>query len=373
MDKMNLFIVVNVDWFFLSHRLPIALEAIKSGYKVTVFTIDTGRVSEIESYGLRCIKLPTSRSGTNVFKELKVILLLLYYYIKEKPQVVHHVSLKPITYGSIVAKIVKTPKVINAFSGLGYLFINKEKNLISFLILTKILRFVFKNNKLEYIIQNEDDKNILHSYFNIDLSKIYLIKGSGIDLTFFQYTAPVKKPTVQIVLPSRMLWDKGVGEFVEASLILSKKYLNNIEFILCGGLDYGNKSSIHKDQLLNWQKNSSIKWLDHQDDIKKIIIDSDIIVLPSYREGLPKVLIEACGIGRPIVTTDVPGCRDVVTEGINGFLVPPKNSVLLSLAIEKLILNEDLRIKMGYHARLLAEKEFCVNDVIQKTLFMYKN
>lgn len=373
MIAKKILFVVNVDWFFLSHRLPIAVEAQKRGYKVFICAIETNKRKQIESYGFEFFSLPTSRSGKNILNELKVMFYLYRTYKLINPDIVHHVGMKPVTYGSIIAKILKLPKVISALSGMGYLFINKNSNPIIHIIVLTLFKFGFRNNNLRVILQNEDDVKDIKKLRILKDSQIFLIKGSGIDLNLFDFShmSFPKSESIRIILPARMLWDKGVGEFVEAARLLKSKYENSVEFFLIGQLDFENISSISENQLLKWQNEGCIKWLGFQENMKDIFVSSDIVVLPSYREGLPKSLIEACAIGRPIVTTDVPGCREVVKHGINGFLVPPKDFINLSTSIEKLIIDSELRRTMGLNSRQMAIEMFSINDVIDKTFFIY--
>lgn len=370
--KKKLFIVVNVEWFFLSHRLPIALEAQKKGYDVTIFaTEEKGQGPFIEQHGLKFVKLPTTRSGTNIITEIRVLFFLYHYYKKYKPDIVHHVAVKPVTYGSIAAKLSKVPRVINALSGLGFLFINAEKNKWLHRIVTSAFKYGFKNPNIRFILQNHDDYNLIKSTSLLKEDQLCLIKGSGVDLSIFAYSEIPKVSPVVVLLPARMLWDKGVGEFVLCAQILKKKYKQQVHFVLAGESDVANKSGIEKAQLEQWNKEGDVEWIGHQSDIMKWYQNAHIIVLPSYREGLPKSLIEACAIGRPIVTTDVPGCREVVTDGENGFLVPQKDFLTLAEKIEILINNPDFRIEMGKKGRLKAEKEFSIENVIEKTLELY--
>ncbi len=367
----KLFLVVNVDWFFLSHRLPIALEAKRRNYDVTIFAIDTGRSKEIENYGFRFIGLPTSRSGTNPINELRVLWLLYRYYRNEKPDIVHHVAVKSVTYGSFAAKLAGVPKVVNALSGLGFLFINADQNKILHSVLNVIFRFSFNNPKLTFILQNQDDMKMIQDFEILKTHQIKLIRGSGVDLSLFSYREEIPSEKIKVILPARMLWDKGIGEFVEAIKILHPKYHRQVEFILAGESDMENKSGISSDILDCWSKEGFVSWIGFQTDMITLLTHAHIVVLPSYREGLPKSLIEACAIGRPIVTTDVPGCREVVLDGVNGFLVPVKDAISLAKAIERLILDKGLRIRMGIAGRKLAEQEFSIQRVIDKTFEIY--
>lgn len=374
MKTKKLFLVINVDWFFLSHRLPIALEALQRGYDVTVFAIEEGgHGEEIRSHGLKFVPLPTSRSGTNIFTELKVLFFLYRYYKKEKPDIIHHVAVKPVTYGSVAAKLANVPKVVNALSGLGFLFINADTNRMAHKIVTTVFNYGFKNPNLRFILQNNDDVQMIRKMKVLADEQIFRIKGSGVDLNEFSYSKEQMTPQekVKILLPARMLWDKGVGEFVEAAKIIQKKLANKTEFILAGNVDMGNRARIMETQLQAWTKEGYVNWIGYQKNIAEVIRSTHILVLPSYREGLPKSLIEACAIGRPIVTTDVPGCREVVEEGINGFLVPKKDSIQLADRIERLIKDKQLRIQMGEAGRKKAEAEFSIENVLEQTFDIY--
>lgn len=372
MAKKKLFIVVNVDWFFLSHRLPIALEALKRGYEVTVFAIEEGGHSkEIESYGMTFIPLPTNRSGVNLLKELYVLFFLWKHYRKGKPDVIHHVALKPVVYGSLASKFLGCPNVVNALSGMGYLFSNTEEKKITRKIVLNIFKYAFRNEKLKFILQNKDDLKIVIDSGVVKSEQCFIIKGSGVSLTKFSYTPEVEADKIRFLLPARMLWDKGVGEYVKAAKLLHDKYKDKAEFILAGFVDKGNKAGISEEQLLEWNKEGVVNWIGFQSNMVKIVQEAHVLVLPSYREGLPKSLIEACAIGRAIITTDVTGCRDVVEDGINGFVVPVRTVEPLADAMEKLILDKGLRIQMGKEGRKIAEKEFSIKYVLNHTFDIY--
>ena len=370
----KLFIVVNVDWFFLSHRLPIALEAKKRGYDVTILAIEEeGKGLEIRSHGLKFIPLPSTRGGKNVFDELKLIRFLYKTYKKEQPDIIHHVAIKPVLYGSLAAKYAGIKKIVNAVSGFGSTFINPNKFSPTYHIVKNLYRFSFNNESLNIIAQNEDDIAQLLELGPLKKSQVHLIKGSGVDLKTFQLTPETDGPTVKCILLSRMLWDKGIGEFVAAATQLKKKYGDQVEFILAGKVDPENVSCISKAELEKWNEEGNVNWIGFQTDVIGLYRNAHIAVLPSYREGLPKSLIEALAIGRPVVTTDVPGCRVVVKEGVNGFLVKLQDSKSLEIALEKLITNKELRHRMGKAGRKLAEEEFSLKMVLEKTFTIYEN
>lgn len=362
--------VVNVDWFFISHRLVIAEEAKNNGYEVIVACEDTGRSHEIISKGIRFINFSFSRSGTNPISEFITLISFYHLYSKLKPDIVHHITLKPVIYGSLIARLLKVKSVVNAVSGLGYKFTHGKIDFISKLMIF-LMKFGF-NNKISFIFQNIDDYQELLELKVLSSKNIYfLIKGSGVNLKDFYQTDFPNFMKIKVVLPSRMLYDKGVLEFYEAAKILRAEYLNKIEFILVGMADEENKAGLSASLLRQFEDGNYFKWLDYQNNIFAVYDNSHIVVLPSYREGMPKALIEACAMGRPIVTTDAIGCRECVDDGINGIKVPIKDSKSLANAIEFLVCNPDKIILMGNASRIKAENEFDINSVIKTHLEIY--
>jgi glycosyltransferase involved in cell wall biosynthesis len=367
----KLFIVVNVDWFFLSHRLPIALAAKQSGFDVTIVSFDTGRAAEIESHGLKFLNAPFSRSGTNISEELSLVIFLKKLYKKHRPDIVHHVTLKPAIYGSLAARKVGIPIIINAISGLGYNFTDGRKG-VKQLILGVLLKRAFGGSKLQFIFQNMDDVEVFKNMGMVgDDQQIHLIKGSGVDLNDFKFVPEPETEKLTILLPARMLYDKGVAEFVRAAQSLKSKYADKVCFNLAGDIDPSNPAAITEAELQAMLDAPYINWIGYQISMARVLSDHHIIVLPSYREGLPKSLIEACAIGRPIITTDAPGCKECVTNGYNGFLVPVKDHVLIAEHLETLINDKALRFTMGKNSRTTAEEMFSIENVINRTLEIY--
>ena len=366
----KLFIVVNVDSFFLSHRLPIALEAKKQGYDVTIVCANTGCKEEIENYGLSFIEVPFERSGTNFFHELKCICLLHKLYRKHKPNIIHHVTLKVCLLGSLAAKIVGQRNVVNAISGLGYNFIEGRNGLPQRLI-RHMFPIAFKSKTFHFILQNRDDVDFISNMNLVPSENIVLIKGSGVDLKEYSYTELPQTGKLQFLLPARMLFDKGLSEFIEAANILKSKIADKAEFILSGDCDLENLAAIKPDELEKKVDNDYIKWIGFQKNILPVYQQSSVVVLPSYREGLPKSLIEACAIGRPIITTNVPGCRECVVDGYNGRIVEAKNADALASAILEFVENKHLLKQYSQNSRIIAEKEFSIENVIKKTIEIY--
>jgi len=363
--KTKILFVANVDWFFISHRLVIAEEAKKNGFDVIIAAKDTGRSQEIIDKGIQFINLSFSRSGTNLIREFITLIKVFKIYYILKPDIVHHITLKPVIYGSLIAKVLKIKGVVNAISGLGYNFTEGRKSLVQKVMLL-ILKFGFNRKNVVIIFQNENDQKELTELGVIHPSNLIVrIKGSGVDLEKFHESSFPSFDRIKILLPIRMLWDKGVKELREASDILNKKYYENVEFILSGLADEDNKAGVPASYLNDWQDGNFVKWIGYQKNMVEVYQNSHIVVLPSYREGMPKSLIEACAIGRAIITTNAIGCRECVDEGINGLKVPVKDAQSLANAIETLVNNPNRIVEMGKASRLKAKKEFDINFVLQ--------
>jgi len=369
--KKKLLFFVTEDWYFCSHRMDIAIAAIDAGYSVSLVTRVSSYAEEIKSKGIKLISVKLSRKSSNPIRELIAIILLVRIFYRESPDLVHNVAIKPIIYGSIAACITRVPAVVNALGGLGYIFISRKPTV-------KVLRFVvgiiyrlaLNARRAITIVQNQDDFNLLRGARIVSEDKTVLIKGSGVDPEIFM-PSELSGEIPVIILPGRILWDKGVGEFVQAARYLKKKGVS-ARFVLVGDIDPDNPASIDKDAVEGWVDEGVVEWWGRRDDMADVYRSINIVCLPSYREGLPKVLIEAAASARPIVTTDVPGCREVVVNGENGFLVPPRDSKVLAEALEALAENRELQKKMGDRGRKKAVREFSIRQVIDKTLDLYK-
>lgn len=367
---MKLFIIVNVDWFFLSHRKDIALAAQKEGWDVTIVTADTGKLKEIEALGLKTINLPMSRSGMNIIQELGTLNFLRKLYKQEMPDVVHHVGMKTILWGTLAAKFAKVKGVVNAVSGLGGFFAEDNKSMLA-KIMPKVLKFSHNRKNLLVIFQNNEDRGMYVKKGIIDDRQARFIKGSGVDLKDFDYTPEPTDGKVKIILTARMIVEKGVWLLTEAAEKLRKEYEDKAEFWLVGGID-DHPGAITKEQLDAACDGKYIKWLGYRTDVKELLQQSHIVAFPSYyMEGLPKSLIEACAIGRPIITTQSIGCKDTVDDGVNGFLIAPKAVEPLVEKLRLFIDDAALRQKMGKASREKAEREFSLDVVIEKHLAIY--
>jgi len=371
---LKLFIVVNVDWFFLSHRLPIALRAKELGYDVTIMAMEEENMGDdIRAHGLKFIPLPTTRGGKNILKEVNVLRFMNKIYKEHKPEIVHHVTLKPVLYGSIAAKWQKIPKVINAISGMGSTFINANKLSPIYHMVKSLYKLAFSNKNVRVIVQNEDDQKAAPQLGKLEPHQIHLIKGSGVDVTKFVHVPEPEEGPIKLVLLARLLYDKGIGEYVEAAERLKKKYGDKVHFILGGKLDPHNSTGIPEAKLKQWTEEGNIEWIGYTKDVKGLYEKSHIAVLPSYREGLPKALLEGMAIGRPVVTTDVPGCRVVVKHLETGFLVKVQDVDTLHDAMDQLIADKNLRVEMGLKGRAFVEEEFSLEMVVNRTMDIYMN
>ena len=354
----------NTDWYLFNFRLAYAEFLKEKGWEVCFLSPNGDHVQKLEEAGYRHIAIEFSRKGINPLKEKETIRRIKAIYEQEKPDLVHHFTIKCDIYGSLAAKELGIGAVINSITGLGYMFLSDKPHVK---LIREIVKRLYRKalRGTEVIFENPDDRKLFLEMGLVQEDNSHVVPGTGIDTEKFIPVPPPNSVPLTI-LPSRMIWDKGVGEFVEAAKMIRESGVN-ARFALVGNNDSGNPTCIPFDKLTQWQKEGNVEWWGWQDDVATVISMSHIICLPSYREGLPKILIEAASCGRPIVTTDVPGCREVVEDGVNGFLVPAKNAEKLKDALLKLIENEELCIKMGEASRKFAEQRFSnhiVNDAI---------
>ena len=366
----KLLMIVNVDHFFLSHRKDIALSAQREGWDVKIVCKDTGRRKEVEDLGLEMIELPINPTGSNPLEEFKTFLFLLKLYKIQKPDVVHHVGLKIILWGGLAAKLVKVKGVVNAVSGLGVLFSGDSYGLAARMTI-RVMRFSCRRRGVSQIFQNQEDMQLFRDLRIASQEQCEFIKGSGVDLQEYAYTPEPPAPPVRVVFSARMLREKGVVTLIKAAEILRDEMQDKVIFMLCGGL-YDNPKGIKEHELRAWCDGKYIQWLGYRSDMRQFLMQSHIVTLPSYyREGVPRSLIEATAIGRPIVTTRSYGCKDTVDDGENGFLVSPKNEVELADRLRTLINDKQLRVRMGEKGRKKAEAEFSIDHVIKRHLEIY--
>lgn len=367
----KLLFVVNAPEFFLSHRLPIAVAAREAGYQVHIASAGGLDVLKIRQFGFEHHVIDIARSGQNPLKELLSIVRIFRVFQKIRPQIVHLVTIKPVLYGGLAARFAGVDGVVAAVSGLGTVFLNQSglaglrKTFISFLY-----RQAFRQKKLAVIFQNPDDRQVLLDIGALSLDQSRLIRGSGVDLQDYP-CLPEREGTPVVVMAARLLRDKGVYEYVEAVRVLRQRGIDAC-FRLIGAPDPGNPSSIGQSQLDAWAAEGIVELLGYRSDIAQQYAAATIVCLPSYREGLPKSLVEAAACGRAVVTTNVPGCRDAIELNVSGLLVPVKDAEALADALQRLIESPALRRRMGAAGRALAEREFSIGKIVDAHLSIYQ-
>ncbi len=370
-SRQTLLIVANVDWIFILHRMAIALEAIQKGYNVVVLAKDSGRAKEISSKGIGFVNLEITRSGTRPLQELQAVYSMFKIYRKVAPDLVYQVTMKPVIYGTLISKLLQIPTV-NGISGLGYNFTGQRRGFVQN-TMVRLMRFGFDKKKNHLVFENKDDFRELQA-LNVfsKTTASTIVKGVGVNLNLFSLPPTKVSEKTVVLLPTRMLWDKGVREFIEAAILLREKHEGNVFFKLCGMEDTGNLQAVPASYLHQNRIEGFLEWFGFQEDMVTEYRQADIVVLPSYREGMPTSLIEACAASLPIVTTDVIGCKECVEEGKNGYKVPVKSVKELAAAMEKLILSKEDRIQMGRYSRKKAEREFDQKEVVAKHMEIFQ-
>lgn len=373
MKKKILFLVNDLS-FFISHRLQIAESVVESGYNVFVGYGELGscKISFLKNRNIEAIYIPIDRAGMNPFKEIGSLFLILKLFLKIKPDIVHLVTIKPYLYGGIIARIAGVKGVVSSVSGLGTLFIEKKFNIrLLRALLYPIYKYAFNHPNQIVIFQNNDDLNEFINKKILKSSKTIIINGSGVDLqNFSNFEEPLGTPIV--CFAARLIKDKGVFEYISAARLIKKRGIE-AKFLLAGDLDTKNPTGLNFRELQEIKNEALIDFLGYQNEIPVLYAKSNIICLPSYREGLPKSLIEAAAASRAVVTTDVPGCRDAIIPNKTGILVPVKDVDKLAEAIIWLIKNPSKRVKMGKAGRKLAEEKFQIKKVIENHLSIYSD
>jgi len=367
----KLHFVVNEDWAFISHFYERAVAAQSAGYKVGISAHLGEKRAVLEDAGFTLYPHHISRSGTNPLREIRNLLAMVKVFRKSQPDIIHLIALKPIVIGAIAARIYGKAQVVCAPIGMGYLFSsNDPKARLLQPIIRLMLRRILNLKNTHVIIENDEDCESLISGKFVRRSNIQVIKGAGVD--FDSYKAiPENLETQVVTMFARVLRDKGVLDFVEAAKIVRHKFPYAI-FQLVGDCDPGNPTSFSENEVRSWESAGSIKWLGYRTDVPELLAASNIVCLASYREGLPKTLIEACAAQRAIVATDVTGCREVVSHGSNGLLVPVRDPQKLAEAISELLIDPIQRTAFAKSGRLRAETEFASSIVIEQTLAVYK-
>lgn len=371
MSGRRLLFVVNDTAIFASHRLPVAVAASRAGYEVHLAALDTGALEVLRDHDIRFHPLHVDRTGLNPLNDLRMALELAGAVRKVRPTLMHTVTIKPVLYGGIVARLLGVPSLVSAVTGLGQVFTDQKSMPRPIRALVRALyRLALGHKNSCTIFQNPDDRAFMVGAKLVSIDRTALIRGSGVDMTCFAPRPEPPRPAV-VILPARLLWDKGIGEFVDAARILRAAGLE-ARLALVGEPPPHNRDSVPRETIEGWVREGLVEWWGHQSDMPAVYARCHVVCLPSYYgEGVPRALIEAAACGRPIVTADTPGCREVVRDGVNGFLVPPRAARPLADALRELLLDASRCEAMGRRGRDLAVAEFSVEHVVEATLRVY--
>lgn len=363
---MKILLVANTDWYLHNFRLPLAQELREQGHSVILVSPPGKYVQELLSLGFEWSELYFERSGLNPFQEMLSLAQMCRLYWRERPDLVHHFTIKPVIYGSMAARLADIKVTVNSITGLGYVFTGQRK------WLEALASYLYRSllGRTWVIFQNPDDQSTFVSKGFVNPARCSLIRSSGVDTRQFQ-ASPEPDGTPVVMLAARLLWDKGVGDFVEAARILKQGKLQ-ARFVLVGDVDEGNPSTIPLAVLDDWQKQNLVEWWGWKENMAEIYGQAHLVCLPSYHEGLPKTLIEAAACERAIVASDIPGCREIVHHNINGLLVPVHAPDALADALKLLISQPSIRREFARAGRQMAVDEFDVRRVVGDTITLYR-
>jgi glycosyltransferase involved in cell wall biosynthesis len=375
-------LVANWDWVMYNFRMPLARALRDRGYDVAL-VFPFGRfLDRVRQEGFRCVHWPLDRGSTNALRDARALWALARIYGRERPRLVHHFTVKPNLYGTLAARApllrcgpaADRPAVINTFTGLGFLFSDHGRARALRRALSPLLRYALHRPGVWTVFHDRADLGLFVRRRLVPASRAAVVPGSGVDAQrFFPNGSGDHLPAapVTVVMACRMLWDKGVGELVEAARALRQKGLP-VRFWLAGSTDPANPACIPGSVLRTWQEERVVEWVGHRDDIPDLLRQAHVAVLPSHHEAVPRFLLEAAASGLPLVATDIPGCREVVRHGENGFLVPVRDPRALAEAIEALARDAAMRRRMGLASRALATREFDERRVVEAWLALYE-
>lgn len=368
----RLLFVTNDAWFLVSHRLDLVRTMSDEGWHCSVLAKQDDTVAQIESVGAKFHSWPIAPRGKGPIAELRSLLHLAKVMRQYKPDVIHLITIKPVLYGGLLSRLMNVPGVVYAVSGLGTVFVGQS--LLSRVIralVSRLYKFAVQHPNSMIVFQNKDDRAMLLDRLGLSQERTCLIRGSGVDLSNFPQTAE-PEGSVVVTLAARLLKDKGIPEFVEAAKIINA-VTDSVSFKIAGdNAGAGNPAAFSRDEIKALKDVPSVSWLGHVGDIPSLFAASHIVVLPSHREGLPKVLVEAGAAGRAVVTTDVPGCRDAITPNVTGLLVPVKNAEQLAQAILTLVNDPKRRQDMGRAGRQLVEEQMQVSAIAAQHKKIYE-
>jgi len=365
-------LIANWDWVLYNFRLPLARALEEAGLDVILVCPPGEYFERIKEAGFQLVAWELERRSTSPFKEWSAMRHLVRLYRELKPDAVHHFTIKPIVYGSVAARLAGIPRVLNNFTGLGFLFTDTLKARLLRSLVAPVVRLAARGDRYVTLFQNEHDRDQLISHHVVQAERVFVIPGTGVDLEKFAVQRNRKARQAPVVLmAARLLLDKGVREFVEAASQMRQAGVA-ATFQLAGQIDEGNPAHVPPRVLEQWVAQGVVEFLGHRADMPELLRQADIAVLPSYHEGVPLFLLEAAASGLPIVATDIAGCRMVVQEGENGLLVPVGDAEALATALKRLIENPKLRVRMGDNSRMVAASKFSIDSILEQYLEVYR-
>jgi glycosyltransferase involved in cell wall biosynthesis len=365
---MRLLLLATEDWYVASHRLPLIRAAVAAGFTVTVVARVRNHAEAIQAAGATLMPLDVGRGGVNPFADLVTLRQLRRLYRDTAPDLVHHVGMKPILYGGLAARTTSRPAVVHAFGGMGALYTaTGPRAVVRRMVVERALRAAMTGERTAVLVQNDDDARLVCDRRLARPGAVRVIRGSGVDLAHFTATPPPEGPPI-VLLPARLLGDKGVREFVAAA----DRLRGRARFVLAGDRDPANPSCCPREEVARWVATGIVEWWGHRDDMPAVLAAATLVVLPSYREGMPKALLEAAASGRAVITTDVPGCRDVVQPGVNGWLVPARDAEVLATAIDDALDDPARLAEFGRNGRRRAVADFDDRAIAAQQVAVYR-
>lgn len=370
---MKIVLFANTDWYLYNFRRSLALSLHRAGHELLLLSPPGPYGEKLQALGLRWEALPMERRSLNPLRELSLLRHLVRLLRRERPALVHGFTIKCAVYGSLAARLAGVPARINAVAGMGYVFTSNDAKARALQpVVRGLLRLALDGEGARLILQNADDVALFERAGLVDPARIRLVRGSGVDCSrFVKRSGERSGGPLRVLVAARLLWDKGLEEYVTAARELLAEG-RRIEFLLAGTPDPGNPAAVPEDTVRSWVEEGVVNWLGHVDDMPTLLGAVDVVALPSYREGLPKTLIEAAACAQPLITTDVPGCREVVTDGVDGLLVPVRDAKALAQAIRRLDDDPTFARRIGEKAWAKAHTEFDERIVISRTVDVYR-
>ena len=370
---MKIVLFANTDWYLYNFRRSLALSLRRAGHELLLLSPPGPYGEKLQALGLRWEALPMERRSLNPLRELSLLRHLVRLLRRERPALVHGFTIKCAVYGSLAARLAGVPARVNAVAGMGYVFTSNDAKARALRpVVRGLLRLALDGEGARLILQNADDVALFERAGLVDPARIRLVRGSGVDCSrFVKRSGERSGGPLRVLVAARLLWDKGLEEYVTAARELLAEG-RRIEFLLAGTPDPGNPAAVPEDTVRSWVEEGVVNWLGHVDDMPTLLGAVDVVALPSYREGLPKTLIEAAACAQPLITTDVPGCREVVTDGVDGLLVPVRDAKALAQAIRRLDDDPAFARRIGEKAWAKAHTEFDERIVISRTVDVYR-